>query len=356
MRTMTTRTAVVLFGLIAVWLIWPAGCTDDDNPVKPPPDEEQYPIYFTASGMNGENGLCYQYYPATGAIDSFPLPVIPDRHMSVTADGKEIWITRYDSIYVFDIETKTVKKELVVAPGWSAAVFSPDNQLAALSRDGIYFINTHTYSIVFHDSAAGANTSGQFSTDGHRYYCGISGKYAYRVDFDRGTADTIYELVGGGLIQSVLPSLDENKLFIMTRFDVYTSAFFVYDISIDSIIYSVAITPQPARIVTSPYGKYVYLTAGGTLNSLDFAPFTFAIYDIQANDIIDEVKIKVPESIWPYYPMDIFVVTPDGRYLAGSSFFDEEYLPVYDLILNDTVAILHIDGKLFGHIECQTGL
>jgi len=348
-RTASVFVVVVVLGLAL-------SCCDDENPVKPPPVDRDYPVYFTASGMNGENALCYQYHPATGEVDSFPLPVWPRFGFAVSADGSQIWISRYDTAYVFDVESKTVLASLPFISGGSRAIFSPDNQLVALSGNGIYFINAHDFSIVFHDSAAGGNIVGQFTTDGRRYYCAIAGGYGYRVDLDSSNGDTLRHFENIGSVQHILPSLDENRLFIVTRLGIYTSGFFVYDILLDSIIYSDAFAPQPARIKTSPCGNYVYLTAGGTLNSVDIPPFSFAIFDVQANRFIEEVKIMFSSSAWPYFPMDYCIVTPDGRYLVGSSFFDEEYLPVYDLIQHDTVSILRFGDKLFGYIECQTGL
>jgi hypothetical protein len=200
---------------------------------------------------------------------------------------------------------------------------------------------------------------GRFSTDGRRYYCGAVGTdsyHAYRFDLDDGLGETVYHFDNLGAIQEVLPSRDEKKIFIITRLGTYDSGFYVYDISLDSIIYFRSFAPQPARIEVAPNGRYVYLTAGGTLNSMDFPEFSFAIFDIAANDFTEEVKIGDNVSFESYFPLDQFVVTPDGRYLVGGWLFEPRYLPVYDLVRKDTVCMLQYDQRYMGNIECQVGL
>jgi hypothetical protein len=349
------KAAVLAVALILGLGIYFTGCSKKGT--EPEPTTKQYPVYFIAGDPNiADDELCYQYYPGTGEIDSFPLLVWPNRHMSVSADGKQLWISTYDTIYVFDIETKSIVGEISLTSGWTKAVFSSDNRLAAFSYTELFIIDAHDYSVIFSDTSATLFGSGHFSFNGERYYTTYNGNHAYVIDLSDNINVTHHLFDNLGFIQEILPSIDETLWFIVTRATAYHSGFFVYDTSIDSIIYSELIAPQPVRIKRSPCGKNVYLTAGGTLNSIDPFPFSFAIFDIQTNQFIDEVNIAMEDISWPYFPLDHFVVTPDGRYLMGRWFVEPWYIAVYDFLCQDTVSIIRLGEKYSGIIECQVGL
>jgi hypothetical protein len=357
MRIVFIKTAIAVCLLVLGLGIYLAGCSKKG--LEPLPPGKDYPVYFRVGDSNSDDDWCFKYYPATGEVDSFLLPLTPRFNMATSADGGELWISRYDTVYVFDIESKTILASLPLVVSGSKAVFSTDNQLVALSGNDLYIIDRQSYSVIYHDTSMVHYNIGRFSTDGRRYYCGATGEdtyYAYRVDLDEGIGDTLYRIDHHGALQKVLPSRDEKKIFIITRLGTYDSGFYVYDISLDSIIYFRSFAPQPARIEVAPNGRYVYLTAGGTLNSMDFPEFSFAIFDIAANDFTEEVKIGDNVSFESYFPLDHFVVTPDSRYLVGTWFGESRYTPVYDLVLKDTVCVLQYNGRYMGSFVCQDGL
>jgi DNA-binding beta-propeller fold protein YncE len=313
-------------------------------------------VYFIAGDPNiADDELCYQYYPGTGQLDSFPLPVWPNRHMSVSADGKQIWISTYDTSYVFDLGSKSIISEISLLSGWTGARFSRDNQMAAFSYTELYIIDAHDYSVIFHDISAAMYGRGHFSANNKRYYCSYNGTHVFIVDLSDNFRITRHLFDDLGFIQDIVPSVDERYWFITTDFSMYHSGFYVYDTQADSVIYSQAIGPQPIRIKLSPCGKYIYLTAGGTLNSVDIAQYSFAIFDIETNRFIEEVKITLDDIAWPYMVLDHIVITPDGRYLFGTWMFQDNRLPAYDLLRKDTVEVLHLT-KHSGNICCQIGL
>jgi len=359
MRAIFLRAATAALALFVGVVVYHAGCGEDKG-TGPEPAAKKYPIYFMGATKKAGDKICYRYFPATRELDSFNLPVWPDNYISVSSDGSEIWISGSDRIYIYDLSSESIKKELTYNVGGAAVVFSPDGRLATIYEEGnLYIINADDYSVLFHDSEDvlyGWFGIGQFIDNGNKYITHQYPDYIYQVDLGHDCEVSRIQVEGIGAFERMLPSEDGRKYFIITRVGIYHSGFFVYDKELDSLVFSCAVAPQPARIKTSPCGRYVYLTAGGTLNSVHLPPFSFAIYDAEANRIIEEVEIPIEELPDYYMPLDRIVITPDGRHLFGTWIFMSDCLPAYDLLQKDTVEILRFEGKDCYNICCQNGL
>jgi hypothetical protein len=340
-RTMIKYSGLTLVILAATGLALIVSC-GDDNPVGPGGGFE-YPVYFFAEGMNGTNPMYYRYFPGSERIDSFYLPFVPTYHMSASADGRQLWVSGGDVTYVVDLRTKRVVSELPYNK--NSVRFTPDNRYAAVETGDMYILRTDDFSPVFHEP--GWIESGRFTTDGKRYYAINRPDSGYMVDLEHDFRVTkkgfgITNLYAGAI------SRDETKWFLVMGVNYEWSFFLVYDLVADSFIFAHPLCPNPIQLATSPDGRYVYLTAGGSIIFTMCQPsFSFAIYDVGRNEMTSEVQapVSIPDFLGSFLPLDDFIVTPDGRYLLGKWHEAFSYLLIYDLEKKEVKRLMNLGDK-----------
>ncbi len=337
---MTKHSGLTLALLVAAGLALIVSC-GDDNPVSPGTVFD-CPVYFHGTLMNGENPMYYRYFPGSGRLDSFYLPFEPTNRMSVSADGKQLWVSGGDITYVVNLRTKRVIAELPYNK--NSVVFSPDNRYAAVQTGDLFILETNGFAPVFHDPAW--IESGGFSADGRRYYAINRPDSGYMVDLEHGNQVTKKGFGVSNLYAGAI-SRDETKWFLVMGVDYDWSLFMVYDLLADSFIYTHPYCPNPIHLQVSPDGQYVYITAGGSIFSFCQPSFSFAIYDVGENEIVSEVQapVSIPGYIAPFLPLDHFVVTPDGKYLVGKWFAAFSYLLIYDLEKKEVKRLLDMGDK-----------
>ena len=123
---------------------------DDKKPTEPdlPPEPKDYPVYFYDGRLN-EGNWYYVYHPLTNEIDSVHLPY--SFWPVVSADGSLMYIrdaARNDMAVVVTDSFAVVDR----LPYGMPIDVSPDSQLIAVQRSGLYILRTSDYSVVFHDS------------------------------------------------------------------------------------------------------------------------------------------------------------------------------------------------------------
>jgi hypothetical protein len=113
--------ALLLAGAITITLCgYFAGC-DGEIPVKyVEPPEKDYVVYFyrTCEYSNGycdDTPLFFGYHPESNVLDTFSLPLVPSREMTVSADGSLLYVTTENSVAVVDLATREVTLELPYA-------------------------------------------------------------------------------------------------------------------------------------------------------------------------------------------------------------------------------------------------
>jgi len=341
MRIVLLKAAVGAVALVLAVGIFLSGCIKKSLEPKPPAGKE-YPVYFATTG----NPNYYKYTPATGELDSFYFPMAPDE-MTVTPDNKELWIYRMDSLYIIDLETRTIVEQRVSPLGGSRFVFSRDNTKAAAGGSQLRIINTSDYSLLFNDTPIGSMgrfSTGDFSPDGQRYYCADRYNYLYRVDLANNNEITRWNLETHGGIYEAKPSIDETKIFFTTRIPGSDYCCFgVFDIAFDSVISAEIFPAHPARFHVSPNGKQVFITAEGNMISI-LPEFSFLIYDVANLRISNTVQAPFYEPQGLFFVVGRFAVTPDNRWLVGRWWVDPTIM-TYDLQHMDTVRFLKYPDK-----------
>ncbi|MBN1211104.1 MAG: hypothetical protein JXA92_00875 [candidate division Zixibacteria bacterium] len=291
----------LLFILAFLW-----GCDDDkpNGPVEP----KDYPVYFC--DPVGSPPELFTFYPIARRVDSIDLNWLPVTVM-LSADGKILYFNNEDSYLAVNAADMSVIAEL---PGYVWGV-SSDNRFIAVSNNGVKILRTSDYSVFFEDSTVTAH-SGVFTCDGKRYYSSTSNR-VYRVDLsDSNHSVTQFEFTDGGVVQ-VIPSIDETKLFLYIGIRTWLSAFEVYDILEDSIIFRDYLVPGYGHMAISPNGKYVFYTNPGRSGTDPSHLFGFIIFDVEANQI-DRVVVDTNFFTGPNWgaPPGLPVVTPDSRWLV----------------------------------------
>lgn len=314
----------------------------DDNPVGPGTGFD-CPVYFHGTLMNGENPMYYRYFPSSGRLDSFFLPFEPTHRMTVSVTGKELWVADGSTTKIVNLHTKKVAAELPY--NGNVLAFSPDGRLAAFQATNLSIIRTDDHSMVYNEQVW--LEDGMFSVDSKRFYALARPDSGYMVDLKHGNR-VIKKGFGVTNLYAGAISRDETKWFLIMGVDYEWSFFLVYDLIADSIIFSHPFCPNPVRLAVSPDGRYVYLTAGGSIIFTMCQPsFSFAIYDVATNDVTSEVQapVSIPNFHGSFLPLDYFVVTADNRYLIGSWFNEPQHIVTYDLQKMDTARILYMNDK-----------
>ena len=289
-----------------------AGC---DKPVEPKPLTD-YPVYFCDPEGTPE---LFTYHPLTQQVDSIEIPWRPREGITVSADGKHLYLALRTSVVVVETDSLSVIAELQYEPDRPVAV-SPDNQLVAITGDDLYILRTCDYAVVFSDTDRTEN--GYFSSDSRSFYCAAgwssdSRGVVYKVDLTDSLFPVTRRPFAEGGVVHVIPSMDESKWFLYLTVQTWISVFEVYDVFKDSIIFREGLTPGYGHIAISPDGKYAVYTNPGRSATDPPAPPAFTVFDIESN-AIDTVVSDIDffsDSTWVAHP-NWLAITPDSQWLA----------------------------------------
>ena len=306
--------------LAGIWLCFGMlACNDDPVGPEPPQEFEDYAVYFY-DAIHNDGNWYFEYHPLTNEIDSVYLPL--QHGPVVSADGKTLYLKNEarGTLAIVETESFTVTDEL---PYSAPIAASPDNQLIAVFREGLYILSTSDYSVVFHDSSLGG---GVFSSYGQSFY-GTSGwetgpplPFAFKVDLSAEPISVSKKNFAGGSPLQVVPSPDESKWFLYLQVEMDVHIFAVYDVVTDSIVFRDELIPGYGELEITPDGKYVFYTNPGP-GLRDPGPPWVTVFDVEANRIQQRISTSdfLPEPYQNGVPIGQLAVTPDGRWLVVMS-------------------------------------
>ena len=305
---------LVLIGIVLILAYW--GC--DDNPLAPENEtEKDYIVYMWETDHAGDH-FYMGYHPATGIIDTFTAEDGPTWDMKASADGKYLFVATRDYVAKVDLQTLQTVATLPYRADYGVAV-SPDNRyLAIIMGPGFVLADVDNFSVIYEDTLLDF-LSCSFSSDSKKIYGYGDGSYhsIVKMDLENDYALTSVELTPGLIIYSVLPSLDEEKYFIVWNYDMWFSQFQVYDVELDSIIFREWLWAGYNFIELSPDGKYVFYTEAGNYTDVNGENY-FTIYDIDRNRIKMKVStVGIEDGINPeFMALGQMAMTPDGKWLV----------------------------------------
>ena len=303
-------------------------CDKPFEPVEP----KDYPFY--TANLNPTSQL-FVFHPISNKVDSVEIPGYAYPGLTVSADGKLLYIAQGTSVVVVETDSFNYVTELMYPQEYPVEV-SPDNRLIALTGDDLYVLRTSDYSLVFSDTSE--TIYGNFSSDSRDFYCSsrISQDSAYLV-YNVDLSDSLFPITrksfAGRSVVHVVPSIDETKWFLYSNVALWTSAFEVYDAINDTIIFTDILVPGSGSIAMTPDGRYVFYTSPGGTGTDPPPDNSFTIFDVGANQIDTIIKDRdfFSDSGW-VRPPSIVSVSPDGKWLGmlgGQGIYGSFYL--YDI-------------------------
>jgi len=357
MRTMITRAMAVLCGLIAIWLFWPAGCTDDDNPVKSTPARDYY-VYF--SDEQAPNTF-FRYHTGTMVLDSFHLPYVSgDVGFGISPDGKTMYLhtdpgiaeVSLDSLTIIAEHPVYIPKGILAYPGHQVKV-SSDGQYLAIINPYLHIVRLVDYSIVYADTQA-VYLSGTFTADAHSFLIprlGVSPPVVREIALSDPIAVSDHDF-GGTYPWRVVATGDNSQWFVLMRIAACYDQFRAYAMPSESLLFSVDIAPGHGDLVITPDDRYAIYTQQPLTHPL---PHVFVFYDIDSRQI-DHIVPSVPDSVSMPVATDQMCVSPDGGHLFGTGPQVGQFVD-YDL-RGDSIRkyIALADGvyHAFGLVTCQS--
>lgn len=333
---------LIIPGILLALFYW--GC--DDNPLAPENEaNKDYIVYMWETDHAGEH-FYMGYHPATGVIDTFTAEDGPTWDMKASADGKYLFVATRDYVAKVDLQTLQAVATLPYRADYGIAV-SPDNQyLVIIMGPGFVLSRVSDFSVIYEDTLLDF-LSCSFSSDSKKIYGYGDGSYhsVVKMDLENNYTLSSTELTPGPVIYSVVPSLDEEKYFIVWKYDMWFSRFEVYDVELDSIIFREVLWAGYNYLELSPDGKYVFYTEAGNYTDVNGENY-FTIYDIERNRIKMKVStVGIEDGINPeFLALGQIVITPDGKWLIigaalhGSSFirFNMSTMEIDEYIKGDS--------------------
>jgi len=336
--------AVALFCL--VWLGW-SGC--DKRPTKPeppPPQPKDYPVYF----MNELNGTLFTYYPLSRRIDTAALDYGLERKVTVSADGKLLYLAGPDNVIVLDADSRDLLLTLPYPAGVGVAA-SPDNCFLTLMYADTYVLRTSGYSVVLQDTVTFKEAI--FSSDS---------KYLFAVGSRSTPSGNLYvaELTDSapvlahaaftGSIMHVRLTPAQDKLIFYARYH-----FGVYDVAADSTIMDIQLWPGKGNLGMTLDGKYAFFSNPST-PFLEQGTTDLYVFDIEANQIADTIVIDdFLDSIGARatYGVGRMAFTPDGRWMVAHNAQEPFELYLFDLQKMALVDFHRFSNNWFSNITVQ---
>ena len=260
-----------------------------------------------------------------------------DAAVTVSADGKLLYVALGSSVLVVDSDSLTTVDEIFY-PHTRPVAVSSDNKLLAIFGSELYILNTSDYSLVFSDTGEYEYKSGVFSSDSKAFYCAstpnTSTDYGVlRVDM----SDSLYPITkrnfSSGTVTQVIPSLDESKWFLYLAVGLSTYSFEVYDNGLDTIVFTDVLIPGAGYTDNTSDGKYVFYTNPGRTGTDPPTDYSIKIYNVSTN----EIEAVIADTSYFVFgqvpgPPKRLAVTPDNRWLGilgGQMFLTNFYL--YDI-------------------------
>ena len=306
-------TVFIMFAIVATLTL--CVCTEAPfEPVDVAPKD--YSVYLLDPTTDPQKILTF--HPTTQIIDSVEIPWEVRSGITVSADGKRLYLGLLNSVAVVDTDSFSLITELLYDP-FTAVSVSPNNEFVAITGDDLYILRTSDYSLIFNDTDKTQN--GHFSNDSKSFYCAAgwgpgSRGIVYKVDLSDDSLPVQRLPFSDGGVRIIVPSLVETKWFLYLSLYTWTSAFEVYDVALDSIIFREIIVPGYGEMVMSPDGKNIFYTNPGNGSS---SPESngFGIFDVEANAIDTFVTGNGYFSGSNYSaPPNVMTVTPDNRWLV----------------------------------------
>jgi hypothetical protein len=307
--------AICLFLALGLTTLLVLSACGDDPPTSSGPPID-YSFYYCE--VESTPKLC-TLYPATGHVDSVTIPWVARHGISVSADGRRLYLATAHTIVVVDAETLSMITELPYqSDDWVGV--SPDDRLLAIAYGGLHVLSTDDYSVVFQDTIPVLHC--EFSSDSRTLYCARKGTDSvYQVDLTDPAYPVTLTSTGYGWVHFVIPTPDESKLLLYKNVGSGTFAFEVYEKALDSIIFRDLFRPGYGTLAMTPDGRYAFYTSPGSILMGAYPLLGFKVFDIRANAI--DTVIEDPDFFgnreYPYWlaPPTTLAVTPDSRWLGS---------------------------------------
>jgi len=349
------RTAAICVTVIVLGLA--LSCCDDDNPVKPPPNDSDTVDYVAYFADASHPYTYFAYHTATETVDSFILPFKSDSGFAISPDGTMMYLNTGHSLATVGLDSFTIIEEYPIEARGRQLSISPDGSYLSILEKELTILRMADLSVVYHDD--GYSFNGIFSADSKAFYCSTFDStgwiFAHKIILsDPIYADTIY--LPDGAVWRVLPNSDETKWFVFIWIWNDIFLFDAYDLVMDSIIYRKSFAPGHGDMELTPDGRNVIFSQPGRLNSDVPAPDYFTIFDVDANDIDRQVSTKGICEQSPYgFSTGELCITPDGRHLISIWAIGGGFLFDFDLktMTFDTCIFMAHNMYLIG-LACQS--
>ena len=341
-------TRFLLFVVICA-VVWYLGCREKPfEPVEP----TEYIFYFNDGGYFDKY---YRYYSASQKVDSITIPFDSRRGLAVSPDGKRLYLANRTNCEVIDAKSLQPISQIDIESSGGVAI-SPDNKYLAMFGNDLRILRTSDYSVVFQDTTD-TPFGGFYSRSSKTLYC-AGGPGVIKVDLSNNTYSFATKAFPN-LVYLVVPSVDEDKWFLYEKLpQLYTFAFEVYDLLLDSIIFQEILSPGAGDIEISPDGKFVFYTNPGTLQFGPPGASHITVYDVEMNSIYG--RINTPSLVFDSLVVQHLAVSPDGRKLVGEAGAFGEFVVV------DLKKMVVTESYYFGNdtinyvnlwdVACQSGL
>ncbi|MFH1372781.1 MAG: hypothetical protein ABII79_03190 [bacterium] len=299
--------AAVLAGLV----LYLSACNGD----KPtgPPQPKDYVVYFDDSG---NPGWIYAYHVGSDLLDSFQVAVGSLRGLTVSADGKKLYLALQDSCFMLEIGNPQNLTKLPYDAGGGIAV-SPDNRLVAIQGNDLYVLSTSDYSVVFHDTDQ--TYWGTFSYDSRTFYGSRYRDYVYRVEV-KGSKPPVRRQFTDFVFTWVRPSPNEHYWYIYAGWGLCHMAVQLFDVGADSVVFSYHFEPGNGQLELTPDGQRLFFTYPDMTISYCWPPSTSLSVLNTGSRAVEHVNIIV-DSLYGTQPSLLYLshieITPDGRFLVG---------------------------------------
>lgn len=287
-----------------------------------PSGPQDYKVYFSSETAGSPK--LFTFHTATLAIDSADMPWGSLRGVTVSADGRRLYIDDGSAIHVTDAISLSHITDLPYQ-SWSPVAVSLDNRLIAITGRDLFILRTSDYSVVFSDTS---NTfEGVFSADSKNFYCAsdsssVGPRTVFSVDLSRAPYRANHKRIVDGSVVQIVPSRDESLWFLYLRVNSEAFAFEVFDVRIDSVIFIDLQVPGAGRLQLAPDDNRVYYGNPGN-GFTGWSPMLgFSVYDCRSNSTTRVIDAEFFSWPWPSdtalrvkSPPTHLAVTPDAKQL-----------------------------------------